>query len=129
MNLRPKGGSPPAKGEYSEVNVRPHMELQWADYEAVGAAVYTLELLRAGDHARAIGLLEAQLDRSLGFLTGSICRTPETDRDPLLMEMVQKARDYRTKFPHPTGPIAEPLAQRFSSIERRSENSGGPSTA
>ena len=119
MNLRLKGDSVPSKGEDRESNAYPNKELQWADYEAVGIAVYTLELLRAGDHARAIRLLETQLDRSVVFLTASIRRTAERDRDPRQEEMVQKAREYRTKYPGQPGPIADAVARGLRFVERQ----------
>lgn len=69
---------------------------------AAGAStkVAVLHRLRGGNTNSAIDVLETLLDGDLIGLQAVLSSTPAAQRDPSYVKTLQRARDYRTKFPH-----------------------------
>jgi hypothetical protein len=78
-----------------------------------------LELLRAGKTTNAVELMEVNLDGDLiGF--GGFLRDPhELKRNPLNVKILQRARDYRARFPHGSGSaeVDEAIAKAFHLLD------------
>jgi hypothetical protein len=62
-----------------------------------------LKWLRAGKTTNVVELMEVSLDGDLIGL-GAFLRDPhELKSDPVSIRVLQRARDYRTQFPHQSG--------------------------
>lgn len=59
----------------------------------------TLELIREGNTTGAVELLEVRLDGSLSVMGMLMSDAPISRWDPLDVKTLQRAKDYRAKFP------------------------------
>jgi hypothetical protein len=65
-----------------------------------GIDVSVLNCIRKNDVTNAAELLETELDGSLIGLSAYVESTPKAQRDQMDMKIIQRAKDYRSKFPH-----------------------------
>jgi len=72
-------------------------------YTSAAQSLRVLDYLRQGDAQSPIESLEVQLDGDLVSLWGFYKDTPADRRDPHLLKLLAKVRDYRAKYPHKTG--------------------------
>lgn len=63
--------------------------------------VAVLEKLRAHNVTNAIDALEIRLDGSIGELGFYLSGIPKNKRDPQDLKVLQMAKSYREKYPHP----------------------------
>jgi len=84
--------------------------------------VQTLENLRSGNIAGTIDKLEYNLDWTLIALTPFLEKKPEGLIEQADLKEIQKAKDYRTKFPRKTGTQADTdVAKVFALLNEQSK--------
>jgi len=69
-------------------------------YTSAAQSFMLLDQLRRGDVQSPIDSLEVQLDGDLISLWGYHKDAPADKRDPHLLKLLAKVRDYRAKYPH-----------------------------
>jgi hypothetical protein len=77
--------------------------MQAQAYTSAAQSVRLLDHLRQGDAQSLIEQLETQLDGDLVSFWGFYKDTPAEKRDPHLLKLLAKIRDYRAKYPHTSG--------------------------
>jgi lipid-binding SYLF domain-containing protein len=65
--------------------------------------VAILERLRGRQTAEAIELLEVQLEGAMTGLEASLSARPKAERQPNSLKILDRAKDYRSRFPRKTG--------------------------
>jgi uncharacterized protein YneF (UPF0154 family) len=68
-----------------------------------GMTLSELKWLRAGKTTNAFELMEVTLDGNLIGLGDFLADPRELKRDPSSIVILQKAKDYRTRYPHKSG--------------------------
>ena len=98
---------------------RVEMFMRASSVVEAGNAINCLKSLQAGNTTRAMELTESQLDCSVIGLWLFLADVPESQRDPMSLQILQRARDYRTQFPRLTGsPEASAMvAQAFALVK------------
>jgi hypothetical protein len=108
-----------AAGHYHHVINRSYNNSQIAE---MMLEVQTLKNLRSGDITGTIDKLEYNLDWTLIALTPSLEKKPETLIEQAEIKEIEKAKDYRAKFPRKTGTQADQdVVKVFTLLQEQSK--------
>jgi len=79
-----------------------------------------LRFIREGS-TNTVPFLEGQLDDAIVSLGDVVVSPPTSEPDRLALAMLQKGRDYRTKFPHVSGQpgLDEKIARTFAILSEK----------